>query len=466
MYREQIEKYIEEHRQELIDDVIRMCRIDSQKGPAKPGMPFGEGPYRSLVDTMEMAKEYGFDVKNYDNYVIAIDLNDKEKQLDILAHLDVVPQGEGWSVCPPFEPVVKDGKIFGRGTSDDKGPVVASLLALRCIRDLNIPVSKNTRLILGTDEECGGECIKHYYQTEKEAPMSFSPDGEYPVVNIEKGRLPGHFTASFQAENTTKRLVSLHAGTKLNVVPPKAKAVLAGFSYEAVREVADAVEKETGITFTFDLHPEFEITAHGVNAHGSLPAHGKNAITGLLTLLTRLDFEECEKIALLHKLNALMPHGDLNGEHLGVKVQDELSGETTLAFSMLSISDTEYEGFFDSRYPINAKPDVILATLSKKFSDAGFTLLNKDMVEPHAVDGNSHFVQTLLRIYEEYTGLEGKCLAIGGGTYVHDLKNGVAFGAVLPGTDTKMHGADEFAVIEELVVTAKIIAQSIADLCA
>ncbi len=466
MYREQIEKYIEEHRQELIDDVIRMCRIDSQKGPKKVGMPFGEGPYKSLMDTMEMAKGYGFDVINYDNYVLAIDLNDKEKQLDILAHLDVVPEGEGWTVCKPFEPVVQDGKIFGRGTSDDKGPVVASMLAMRCVRDLKIPLSRNARLILGTDEECGGACIDHYYKSETEAPMSFSPDGEYPVVNIEKGRLPGHFSASFEKENTKKRLVSLQAGTKLNVVPPKAKAVLEGFAYEEVRAVADRVEEKTGIAFTFDLQPVFEITAHGVNAHGSLPAHGKNAITGLLALLTELDFEACAKIDLLHKLNALMPHGDLNGENLGVKISDELSGETTLAFSMLNVNDTEYEGFFDSRYPISGEPEFIISTISKKFADAGFEFLNKDMVAPHAVDGNSHFVQTLLRIYEEYTGLKGECLAIGGGTYVHDLKNGVAFGAVLPGTDTKMHGADEFAVIEELVVTAKIIAQSIVDLCA
>lgn len=466
MFREQIEQYIEQHRQELIDDVIRMCKIDSQKGPSKVGMPFGEGPYKSLMDTMEMAKDYGFEVKNYDNYCMAIDLNDKEKQLDILAHLDVVPEGEGWTVCEPFDPVVKDGKIYGRGTSDDKGPVVASMLAMRCIRDLNIPVSKNVRLILGTDEECGGACIEHYYKTEKEAPMSFSPDGEYPVVNIEKGRLPGHFVAKFAKEDGEKRLVSLQAGTKLNVVPPKAKAVLSGFTYEVVRKVADEVEEETGITFTFDLQPVFEITAHGVNAHGSLPAHGKNAITGLLALLTKLDFDDCEKITLLRKLYALMPHGDLNGENLGVKIQDELSGETTLAFSMLSINDTEYEGFFDSRYPVSGEPEWIISTIAKKMADAGFEFLNKDMVAPHAVDGDSHFVQTLLRIYEDYTGLKGECLAIGGGTYVHDLKNGVAFGAVLPGTDTKMHGADEFAVIEELIVTAKIIAQSIADLCA
>ena len=88
------------------------------------------------------------------------------------------------------------------------------------------------------------------------------------------------------------------------------------------------------------------------------------------------------------------------------------------------------------------------------------------MLPPHHVDGNSDFVKTLLKAYEEYTGRKGECLAIGGGTYVHHLKNGVAFGAAMPETENRMHGADEFAVIDELVASAEIFAQVIIDLCA
>ena len=119
MYRKEIEQYIEDHKQEMIEDIFTLCRIDSQKMPYEEGMPYGKGPARALTEALSIAERYGFAVTNYDNYVGTADFNDKEKQLDILAHLDVVPAGEGWKVTEPFEPILKDGKLFGRGTADD-----------------------------------------------------------------------------------------------------------------------------------------------------------------------------------------------------------------------------------------------------------------------------------------------------------------------------------------------------------
>ena len=201
MYREKIEAYIDSHRQEMLDDICKLCRINSEKMPYEEGKPYGAGAFDALNAALSMAEEYGFSIRNYDNYVGTVDLNDKEHQLDILAHLDVVPAGEGWTVTEPFNPVEKDGKLFGRGTADDKGPAVAALYALRAIKELGIPVNKNVRLILGTDEECGSSDIAHYYAVEKEAPMTFSPDAEFPVTNTEKGSLAGHFTAEFKASD-------------------------------------------------------------------------------------------------------------------------------------------------------------------------------------------------------------------------------------------------------------------------
>ncbi len=466
MYREEIERYIDAHTQEMLEDIKSICAIDSQRSAYKEGMPFGEGPARALGVALEMAEKYGFFVCNYDNFAGAIDLfQDKEKQLDILAHLDVVPEGEGWTETEPFVPVIKGDKIFGRGTSDDKGPAIAALYAMRAVKELNLPVSKNVRLILGTDEETNSECIEHYYEFEKEAPMTFTPDGEYPVVNIEKGRLPGHFVGRFGREHCERDLASIHAGTKINVVPPKAKAVISGFALKDVEPVADEVTKEVGIRFEFDLANGFEITAMGENAHGSTPEHGNNALTGLLMLIDRLDFGENKKVKTIKDLYHLMPHNDFGGEGLGIAVEDEKSGALTLAFSMLSLEDHMLEGFFDARVPVSGDAKQILETCHKKFKGIGLEFTNDHMVPPHEVDENSEFVQTLLRVYSEYTGQKGECIAIGGGTYVHNIKNGVAFGAVMPGTDTRMHGADEFAVISELVVTAKIIAQCIVDLC-
>ena len=465
-YRKEIEGYMDAHKDEMIEDICTLCRINSEKMPYVEGKPFGEGTFAALQAALTMAEDYGFSIHNFDNYVGTADLNDKERQLDILAHLDVVPAGEGWTETEPFEPVVKDGKLFGRGTADDKGPAVAALYAMRAVKELGIPLTKNVRLILGTDEECGSSDIKYYYDKEKEAPMTFSPDAEFPVINIEKGRLEGHFHASFKASEAVPRLVKVEAGIKANVVPGKAKATVEGVDLKILEETARAVESETGITFSFEGNfPVTRITAQGEGAHASTPQEGKNALTGLLLYLTRLPLAACPQMDAVKSLVELFPHGDTCGKAAGIAMEDELSGALTLAFSMLTIASDSLEGVFDSRCPICANEDNVLKAVKKNMADKGLTLENDTMVPPHHVDGNSHFVRTLLAAYEEYTGLKGSCESTGGGTYVHHLENGVAFGAALPGTDNRMHGADEFAVVDELLVSAKIFAQVIVELC-
>ena len=466
MYKEKIDAYIDAHRQELIEDVCELCRINSEKMPAEEDMPFGPGPAECLDTALDMAEGYGFEVVDYDGYVGCVDLNEHPRQLDILAHLDVVPAGEGWTETEPFHPVVKDGRIYGRGTSDDKGPAVAALYAMRAVKDLEIPLKKNVRLILGTDEECGSSDIRHYYSIEKEAPMTFSPDGEYPVVNVEKGRLAGHFTAEFEASAALPKLVRIAAGIKTNVVPGKAKAVVAGFDAAVLEETAKAAQAETGIQFLFENTEDgCEITAVGAGAHASTPQDGNNALTGLLKYLDRLPFAPCAQIEAVKRVAALMPHGDVNGTTLGVDLTDEISGRLTLAFSMLTVDESHLDGEFDSRVPVCGNEDNVLKVVKAKMEEQGIAFLTDKMTPSHHVDGDSEFVKTLLRAYETYTGRKGECQSMGGGTYVHSLKNGVAFGAVMPGTDTRMHGADEFAVIDELVVSAKIFAKVIVDLC-
>ena len=168
---------------------------------------------------------------------------------------------------------------------------------------------------------------------------------------------------------------------------------------------------------------------------------------------------------MLKALEELIPHGDIYGENLGIAMEDELSGKLTVVFSMLDADENGMEGWFDTRCPVCATEETVLQKAKAAMEAKGITFLTDSMRAPHHVDGNSHFVKTLLAVYEEYTGRKGECQSTGGGTYVHDLKNGVAFGATMPGTDNRMHGADEFAVIDELVVSAKIFAQVIVNLC-
>ncbi len=497
-YKEQIEAWIDAHRADMLEDIKTLCRIDSSKGKAVPAgeenadgaKPFGEGPYTALKAAEKMIGEYGLKTKNYENYVLAADLNEGGHQLDILAHLDVVPGQEGWTVTEAFDPLVKEeeGRIYGRGTSDDKGPAVAALYAMRAVKELGIPVKKNARLILGTDEECGSSCIAHYYAKEQEAPMTFSPDGEYPVVNIEKGRLPGKFSMSWEKQRSGARILRVTGGKIANAVPPRATAVLAGISQMVLDVLTLELEKVTGVRFETkrgggDLVTEKEagtdtlltVTAIGRNAHASTPDEGKNALSALLALLSELPVEEPNAGDTGHEAGAahavrslcwLMPFGETDGASLGIRTNDEECGPLTLAFSQLELTETGMNGLFDCRYPACLKASELVSRCRQKFEAEGMRFDSSGITEPHKVPADSEFVKELNRVYEAYTGLPGGCIAIGGGTYVHGLKRGVAFGACLPGTDTRMHAPDEFAVIDELVVSAKMFAQIIADLCA
>lgn len=466
MYRKEIEQYMDSHKDQMIEDICTLCRINSEKMPYSEGKPFGDGAFDALHAALSMMEGYGFAINNYDNYVCTADLNDKERQLDILAHLDVVPAGEGWTVTEPFNPIVKDGKLYGRGTADDKGPAVAALYAMRAVKELGIPLKKNVRLILGTDEECGSSDIEVYYKREKEAPMTISPDAEFPVINLEKGRIEGHFDVAFAASEAMPKLVKVEAGVKVNVVPGKAKAVVAGVDLETLEKTAKEVEAETGVSFSFEEeNGEVLIIAQGEGAHASTPEEGKNALTALLVYLTKLPLSDCPQMDAVKSVLKLFPHGDTQGKALGVAMEDEISGALTMALDMMTIDATHLEGQFDSRTSMCANEENCLYVIRDNMAKEGITLHTDSMTHPHYVDGNSDFVKTLLRVYEEYTGLEGSCQAIGGGTYVHHLENGVAFGAAMPGTDNHMHGADEFAVVDELVTCAKIFAQVIVDLC-
>ena len=467
MYQDKINAYFDDpaRRQQLVEAISRLVRIRSVREEAQPGMPFGPGPAAALAEGLRLAQELGFSTKNYDNYVGAVDFNDQETQLHILCHLDVVGEGTGWTVTQPYEPIEVDGMLYGRGTDDDKGPVAAVLLAMQAVKDLGVPLKKNVRLLLGTDEESGSEDIAYYYSKEPYAPCTFSPDGEFPVINLEKGSYKPVFTKTWAAESATPRVKELHGGFRINVLPPEAQCVVAGLSAEAAQPYCDKAAAETGVTYVLtqqgdDLH----ILCKGKGAHASTPEEGINAITGLIHLLCALPLAKVGSTAALHALNALFPHGDCTGKALGIAQADELSGPLTVAFSLLELNDTGLSGQFDSRVPVCATEANCKDVTEASFAKFGFTAQG-GMQAPHHTPADTPLVKTLLKCYEQYTGNKGECLAIGGGTYVHEIPGGVAFGCAMPGFNGNMHGADEHTCIADQLTAAKIFAQAIIDLC-
>ncbi len=467
MYQQQIDSYFDDPRRraQLVAHTSRLVRVRSVREDARPGLPFGPGPAAALEEALKLAAELGFPVKNYDNYVGAVDLNDKDTALHILCHLDVVGEGTGWTVTEPYAPKEVDGMLYGRGTDDDKGPAVAALMAMEAVRALGVPLKHNVRLILGTDEESGSEDLAYYYAREPYAPYTFSPDANFPLINIEKGSYKPVFTKTWEPETATPRVKELHGGFRINVVPPEAECVIAGLSADAARPYCDAAAGRTGASYELAEEGEdLRILCHGTGGHASLPEESNNAITALLDLLRELPLAKVGSTAALRALNALFPHGDCAGKALGIAQADPVSGPLTLAFSLLEVTGTGLKGQFDSRVPLCADETNCKAAAEAAFAKFGIAA-EGTMQAPHHTPADSPLVKTLLRCYEQYSGNQGACLAIGGGTYVHDIPGGVAFGCAMPGFNGNMHGADEHTSIADLLTSAKIFTQAIIDLC-
>lgn len=467
MYREQIEQWFEDHREEMVKDIMDLVAIPSVDGEALPGKPYGEGPAAALDAALKLAEQYGFtDVKNVDNYVGTITMGEGDVQLAMLAHLDVVPAGKGWSVCEPFVPVVKDGLIYGRGSSDDKGPAVASLYALRCVKELSLPMKHKVRLILGTAEETGSSDIEYYLKKESTPPMVFSPDGDYPILNTEKGQLRPDVMARFAPCGDMPRIRAIDGGLVLNAVPPEAEAVVEGMNAEGVQPYLDEAARETGASFAAaDITGGVLIAAKGKNAHASTPAEGNNAITALLCALLKLPLAPCEGVEKLRALYALTPHGQTDGTNFGIACADKISGALTISLDIFHCAETEFRGSFDSRVPLCGGEERLFAILKDKAAAAGLEAELMLHEPPHHTPEDTPLVEALKRIYTDYTGREARCVSMGGGTYVHNIEGGVGFGCEFPEVDTHMHGPDEFVRIEDLIVSGKMFAQAVADLC-
>ena len=467
MYREKIDAYIDSKKDEMIEDLKMLVRIDSQRGRAKEGKPFGDGPAKVVAAAEGLMKQYGLQTTNYDNYVVTGDFGTQEKALDILAHLDVVPVTEDWTVTEPFQPKVVDGRIYGRGTADDKGPAIAALYALRAIRELGLPMKKSVRLIFGSDEECGSGDLEYYYAKEQEAPYTFTPDADFPLINIEKGSFKGEFSADFPAEDAKAYVVSFTSGDKVNVVPARATLVVAGVEAAVVEEAAARVTVQTNVAFITESQADgtVKVSARGVAAHASTPAEGKNALTATLRLITALPLDATKGLTALLGLEALFPYEDTCGKQAGIDRENEESGALTLCFSIMDYTPEHLHAIFDARLPIGCTKENTSYPVKEALAQYGITLDNDELREPHCVPGDSWFVQTLLGSYERYFGKKGKALSTGGGTYVHELERGVAFGCMVPEVDNHMHGDDEFMEIEMLLRSAKIFADAILKIC-
>lgn len=463
--KDRIKAYFEEQKEAMLADIIDIVAMRGVKGEPEPGMPFGRELAQVVEHTEQLAHRLGLSTKNFDNYVLTVNLNDKPTELGIFAHLDVVHEGTGWTT-PPYEPDIRDGKIFGRGVADDKGPAVAALYALKAVKDLGIELSKNVRVILGTDEESGSGDLPYYFERECPPPYSFSPDAAYPVYNIEKGRFQGTFTSQYKDNGALPRVVRIEGGHTMNIVAQKAEALIEGMAVEEIERICREMAADMKVELTVVQEGDFvRLTVTGASAHACDPAAGNNANTAILAMLAALPLAESEGKQRICSLARLFPHGDYFGKALGIQMEDKVSGPLTCSFDILRYDAAQLSGSIDCRCPVCSNEENTSEVADRWLSECDLHLETTKMVAPHYVPEDLPFIQTLLRAYEEYTGMKGECWAMGGGTYVHGIENAVAFGACYPYTDVRGHAADEFAVIEELMVSAQLFTQIIIDMC-
>ena len=353
MYTEQICKYIDANRENILNDIAALVNIPSTKGAPEEKMPFGKYPAEALNKALEICLKSGFAVKNISNAIGYADMNDLPLELGIFAHMDVVPAGDGWE-SDPFKMSYKDGYIFGRGVSDDKGPAVAALYAMKAVKDTGIPLKKNVRLILGSDEECGSADLAYYFESEKTPAFSFSPDAEFPLINTEKGRFAPKFSAKTgDEENCLPRVVFFESGRAVNAVPNSAVMKIVGISKneadEAIKNAPSFPDINFNISFENDI---LTVTACGKAAHASLPEEGANALTAMLSLVNIFKLCECKSTSLLKGLNRLFAHNDWYGFSCGIAQEDNISGKLTVSLDILNFDGETMYGRFYSRTPL------------------------------------------------------------------------------------------------------------------
>lgn len=437
--------------------LLELLKIPSVEGEAENAAPFGREVAKALQKAAEIAADLGLKT-NLTPYYLTVDCGEgrTEDALGVLSHLDVVPFGEGWHFSPTGE-VVED-KIYGRGSLDDKGPTVAALFALAAIKQCGLPLARPVRLIIGGNEESGSRCILRYLEEQPAPAFGFSPDANFPVIFAEKGIA----LLSAQLETTPGNLHEIAAGTVVNAVPGKARAVISDMPAETARAALQAsfAAELTAAKLILDKLPDntLQLTAIGKAAHGSQPEKGVNAAALLLRALLTLPLAE-DEADVCRRILTLFGE-DCDGMGAGIPCRDEVSGALTLNLGTLHLADGVFTLGLDLRYPVTADWAAIYNKLAARCRENGIELEVDEHKEPLYVPKEQDPAAALLSLYREYEP-DAEALAVGGGTYCRAFENFVAFGPLRKTTPDLMHQADEYITEADFRFLLDIYARAI-----
>lgn len=432
----------EAHRLDCVKTIQRLIAIPSVLNEGENGTPFGVAIQEALEETLRICDGLGFqtyiDPEGYYGYA---EIGQGEELLAILCHLDVVPAGDlpKWDT-PAFEGVIKDGYLIGRGSQDDKGPSIATLYAVKALRDAGVDFGKRVRFIFGTDEETLWRCLQRYNQLEETATMGFAPDSSFPLTFAEKGLL------QVKLHGQGNAALALELGQAFNVVP--GKATYRGSLVEQVKA------KLTCLGYDYE-NSDDSVTVLGLARHSKDAAQGINAIVRLLEAIS--EFSEDRAIDFILEQ---IGH-DTTGSTLFGLVEDEPTGKLSFNLAGLTMTPDKTEIRLDLRIPVLADKVALVQKLTEVAATYGLVYEEYDYLAPLYVPLDSPLVETLMTVYRDMTGEMTEPIASGGATFARTMPNCVAFGACFPDAVQTEHQENERIVLDDLYKAMDIYAEAI-----
>ncbi len=428
---------------EMISALVELLKIPSVMDEMYELRPFGQEIDNALKKTLEICERIGFktyyDPEGYYGYA---EYGAGTDMIGILGHIDVVSEGDSqnWKHSP-FVGEITAGKIFGRGAIDDKGPLIAAIYATKALIDANITFNKRVRIIIGTDEETAWRGICRYVAKEELPTMGFTPDSNFPVVYAEKGLL------QFKLKSDKKSDLRVKGGTAMNAVPES--AVYLG---DHIYKLEKALKK---LGFDHELENE-EVYVIGKSAHSAKPSAGINAIVRMAEGLKQIGIQSSVINFLTEKVGFTY-----HGEQIFGSLRDEPSGDLTMSVNQIDLSAFGEMIGIDMRIPVLIDKKFIVDGLKRVAEKYGLEYEEVDYLAPLYMARDTKLIQTLVKVYEEETGLDGDPISTGGATYARAMPNIVAYGPTFPGQEKVAHQADEYIEINAMVKCAQIYAKAI-----